>query len=564
MKKNLKIQIVKTLKTLKLNEIISMDSTNPGERYLVSTFQILRTINRQKAVNFFSEYLQLLQRKNVPIFDYRLAQLLYSRWLVLPEIIKELLYFSKRLGSNCLDDTFWHQIIYKANYGLAGSSSIRAKFYLISELVKRGIVTKSDHKLILIGAIFNVQCPSHIDELEKVKFEQAVAQQYWSLLHWVELIDRKCTNPKMKEVLSARMINHHFNKNKITDKIKPQFNRFIGVLSEIMRFDFMLTYNGWELQRIYEIYKVRPDLFSELWVDPVAEKHKNILETIFQKFVVSDFFLSNFFQLNKREEVWFRQILLGKNIRELRIIPMVFTRKAAHIFRTIKTDEELSLKQGLIYSQLRANGVSCKYAQSVAANVRNIKRAQFWVKLMTKYSERQLNFKKIPAVMDYIAHKTFVQKFEIAWKKKSVKNVVKESKEWHEEVVIVKAFKYRNYSFKKSGIKKFLTKREGENHMIHQLLSSKELFIEGKKLHHCVYSYNYYCIGGSSQIYSLRSRTEDGWEPKITIEVRDGQIYQALGNFNQQPTEDERKVIQHWVRKNRLGRKHKKQVVRGQ
>jgi len=91
---------------------------------------------------------------------------------------------------------------------------------------------------------------------------------------------------------------------------------------------------------------------------------------------------------------------------------------------------------------------------------------------------------------------------------------------------------------------------------ISQILNSKDLFIEGKKQQHCVYSYSDFIRRGESAIFSLREiiglDSPAQAKPLVTIEVRKNKITQALGFKNRQPTQDEKQWLSEWALMNQL------------
>jgi hypothetical protein len=84
---------------------------------------------------------------------------------------------------------------------------------------------------------------------------------------------------------------------------------------------------------------------------------------------------------------------------------------------------------------------------------------------------------------------------------------------------------------------------------IYELLSSKELLDEGRKMKHCVATYAQSCHHGTCAIWSMTLQTRDGSEKVMTIEVRLPQmaIRQVRGKLNRMPEPKEREIIQRWA-----------------
>ena len=112
MKKNLKKQIQETLTNKSIEQILNYDPAPSSERYLLSTLQILKTVNKKFANDFFAEYTGLLLEKNTPVLDYKLVLLLYKRYLRYPGIVEELARFLRQMKGMEMNERIWHTIIY--------------------------------------------------------------------------------------------------------------------------------------------------------------------------------------------------------------------------------------------------------------------------------------------------------------------------------------------------------------------------------------------------------------------------------------------------------------------
>lgn len=76
-----------------------------------------------------------------------------------------------------------------------------------------------------------------------------------------------------------------------------------------------------------------------------------------------------------------------------------------------------------------------------------------------------------------------------------------------------------------------------------EIRTVRELWWEGKGMHHCVYEYSAEVQGHRASIWSL---TRDG-KPAVTIEVNGLTIVQVRGRWNRMPDGDEREIIRRWA-----------------
>lgn len=87
--------------------------------------------------------------------------------------------------------------------------------------------------------------------------------------------------------------------------------------------------------------------------------------------------------------------------------------------------------------------------------------------------------------------------------------------------------------------------REGEcQWTFRELTSTRILRMEGRKMGHCVAVYRDKCATGGWAIFSLTC----GSEPRLTIEIlcATGEVVQARGRFNREPSEPELRAIETW------------------
>jgi hypothetical protein len=84
---------------------------------------------------------------------------------------------------------------------------------------------------------------------------------------------------------------------------------------------------------------------------------------------------------------------------------------------------------------------------------------------------------------------------------------------------------------------------------LRELLTSRELFLEGQALHHYVATYARSCAGRQTTIWSLQVDTSRGLNRSLTVEVdpEDRLIRQARGKGNRLPRAAERAVLEYWA-----------------
>ena len=81
-----------------------------------------------------------------------------------------------------------------------------------------------------------------------------------------------------------------------------------------------------------------------------------------------------------------------------------------------------------------------------------------------------------------------------------------------------------------------------------QIRTGRDLFYEGERMGHCIFSYRDCARRGAVSIWSL---SLDG-KPILTIEVTDGQVNEVRGRFNRTAERAERSIIGQWASGNQL------------
>jgi hypothetical protein len=84
---------------------------------------------------------------------------------------------------------------------------------------------------------------------------------------------------------------------------------------------------------------------------------------------------------------------------------------------------------------------------------------------------------------------------------------------------------------------------------ITELLSTKALVAEGRKMKHCVATYAHSCASGGCSIWTLEVETFEGRSKILTVEVLNAPrlICQARGKCNMLPGEKHRGILRRWA-----------------
>ena len=134
--------------------------------------------------------------------------------------------------------------------------------------------------------------------------------------------------------------------------------------------------------------------------------------------------------------------------------------------------------------------------------------------------------------------------------------LIRGMEDWHnvlanKEAKIGKAYAPSGY---KANVYKNKIRANGnyivEEWRVDEILTSKELFREGKALNHCVYSYGWSIERGQCSIWSLSH--DDGKRITIQVNNQNNKITQIRGKYNRKTDAQEFKIINKWANDNKL------------
>lgn len=244
---------------------------------------------------------------------------------------------------------------------------------------------------------------------------------------------------------------------------------------------------------------------------------------------------------------WF--ILIGQGESFYKNSKHIFTKKEAHLF--LNAPEENSIIENIWWSRCRARNFPAKMTSWFCKNNSNLDwRNKWWLEVLDFYSKNlnDLDIGTLQDTLDYLKRiKDLDNSFSL--KGRTLGSVIKLSNEWHR---LQQAAKFGSH-LKWVGIPveswKFEDKNNGIEWTIEQILNSKDLYREGRKMRHCVYSYVSACAKGETAIFSLKNNLH---EHCVTIEVVKNEIVQMRGKFNRLPKTAERNIIHRWATRNRL------------
>lgn len=279
----------------------------------------------------------------------------------------------------------------------------------------------------------------------------------------------------------------------------------------------------------------------------------SIIRHLFATYDVPKFMEHVFAQNNLVHMLWYIQLGRGDSVMNLCAFPAKFTHKMAHDFRNTPGDV-YSIEQAIRRAQALGYGATHRLAENIAwsVNVAEIKDNAFRDKTIQFVAKnaRGAQFTEIESVMGYVAEK-HAEANGFKLKGRSWIATLKAAREYEIE-------KAKRLAAEMGGdwvglpIANYEKTEGNVIYRIIQLLTSEELYEEGREMSHCVAEYDNDCASGDTGIFSLRKFTEgkNGYNTLATLEYRtdENALVQAKARFNESVSAEAEQHILAWVK----------------
>ena len=318
----------------------------------------------------------------------------------------------------------------------------------------------------------------------------------------------------------------------------------------------------------------------ELWKPKgitVEAQLYSLVNHLFAKYYVPDFMNKVWQNENKLYHEWYINIGNGENIRHQKGLPIPLTKKVAHYMMTAPAS--FSINQAVRWGQVLSMGGDQTIAMGVINTPlgNNFDNDEFWLTVIKFFIDNYpfLETLQYGPIYDYIINQKFINERRVnndfgydilpppqpnfSMKGREPNVLLLNVQRWHNQLARTPVSYGKSQSWNSCGINGYgvkkiiekIEKRIEQNYIIKELLSSNELWSEGKTMHHCVGSYSSHCCSGHSAIYSMSCESEGTITHLVTMEVnvKEKNIVQARGACNQKPTREDWIVINEWMLK---------------
>ena len=322
----------------------------------------------------------------------------------------------------------------------------------------------------------------------------------------------------------------------------------------------------------------------EDWIRPVEDwrpesyKPRNqfhaLARHLLAKYDVPPFFDTVFFQGTtpqvQQEQGWFKHVGMGQNIRTAGV-PMRITKRMAHLLMQVRGSHH-TIVQALRMVQYQAYG-GLSHGRSHRMSAWTVARGPlgerfeheaFWETVVQFLANQSfLDRGYVNPIIDYIRNQKFTPQRipqpdgteiegppphpSFCMKGRSINKLICQVDTWHEELTGSEDVAFETWG--PSGFKEFEhvgvdpELKRNIQWTIHELITSQQLYAEGRIMHHCAGSYVKRCGSGERSIWSLRALDLDAAEENqvvehvLSMEVDNKKkaVVQNAGKYNLKP-----------------------------
>ena len=319
---------------------------------------------------------------------------------------------------------------------------------------------------------------------------------------------------------------------------------------------------------------------SDSWIRPLEtwqiKRHNRdrqfseLLRHLFVAYKVPPFMNRVWLTENETHQNWYKHIGAGQNIRTAPGIPVALTKKMAHHF--LFAPKQYSVEEAIRWGQVHALGGDKRLMDALRGTrmLGNFKNDEFWLNVIRFFiANPMLDVSHVHPIIDYIWNQKFenqrvfvargvVEEHDppqpnFSMKGRTPKTLLHQVNDWHRQ--LGRETRGGDFEWMRSEIGEFHLQEGSEKKRnlkywyIRELLSTKELIHESRKLHHCVRSYAKSCYTGKTSIWTMESEDENGRNKVLTIEIsqHENLIRQVRGKRNRLPTEKEKYILMQWA-----------------
>jgi len=394
-----------------------------------------------------------------------------------------------------------------------------------------------------------------------------------------ELRDADVTQPELKVICWAIQSAHESRQTRLAFHDLLQH---VSACSDLVTRQRAISEFGWNPGNTFVAGLLALARHSRRWLRPVRDwkpltrnarrQFASLARHLFAQWPIPSFMDSVWFRGNDRgaaqQQEWFLHLGQGKNIRTADL-PLPYTKRMAHHFMLAPSD--FTVESALRWGQIHGLGGTCRLVRAIIGTRlgTTFHENEFWTTVLQFFiANPMLDLAHVGPIIDYLHHQRFVAQDVIigpgvvarrgppqpnlTMKGRTPASLLRQVDAWHRTLARIEQPKAE---WPPSGIDSFEFMEGGEKGgnlriwTIRELLSTKALVAEGRKMKHCVATYAHSCANGTCSIWTLEVDTFEGRSKMLTIEVLIGSrmICQARGKCNMLAGEKHLGILRRWA-----------------
>jgi hypothetical protein len=394
-----------------------------------------------------------------------------------------------------------------------------------------------------------------------------------------ELHENEVTQPHLKAVCRACKSAQDSRRTRVAFH---ELLQHVSVGSGLVSGQPVIGQYGWQVGNTFVDGLLALARHSRNWMRPVAEwkpqthntrrQFASLARHLFAEWPVPAFMDSVWFLGNGRgavqQQEWFLHVGSGQNIRTADL-PLPYTKRMAHHF--MQAPPDLTVAAALRWGQIHGLGGSERLVRAVVGTRfgTDFEHNDFWVTVLQfLIANPMLDVAHVGPIIDFIHQQRFVSQDvfvapgvverkgpaqpNFTMKGRTPASLLRQVEAWHRTLAKTEQPKAE---WARSGIAGFEfvegAERGGNLKIwtLTELLSTKALVAEGRKMKHCVATYAHSCARGTCSIWTLEVETFEGRAKRLTVEVQNAArlICQARGKCNALPAEKHRAILRRWA-----------------
>lgn len=294
----------------------------------------------------------------------------------------------------------------------------------------------------------------------------------------------------------------------------------------------------------------------------------------------------NYYLNNLENQHIVRHLALGKNIRKVNKLPFNLSKKMAHQFHQVSSNDainarisEYNMKFPLSLVRHRSSEDALPFnepfvkafvlglggdpilAKEFAGVYDDIDDYEFQKSIVGFFVKFPIsNVDTLRRLLGYINHMRHENRQSYSLKGRNLSSITRAANAYYEEQQRLDNLRRSPYnywrkdiSWKGADYSPYCLEENNEEYKIIQLCRAEDLYFESQRMNHCVRTYVGACLKGNCSIWSLRLRGVSEWKSLVTIEVSNAKrIVQAKARFNYKPDGQWMTMIKEWAEKEGL------------